>query len=165
MMRTAFVLVGLALAFWTSAVRAGDPEPKGKPAGMEAGQPVRWYVWHDKNGWHVRTTTKSKEHEFTGTIRVLGGAVNHVHPAKMEGKSKQKDWWALSEGNKVVTLKLKTDGGMDGFDFEVGPSAKEIVFALKVDGKDDPKHIHIGKQGDHPDAAKFTLPAHPGGKK
>src|SRR4051812_42036755 len=125
MIRTAFAVAGMVLAAWAGAARAGEPEPHGKPAGLEAGPPARWYVWHDKSGWHVRTTIKSKEHEFEGTVRVVGGAINHVHAAKLENKGKAKDWWALSEGNKLVALKLKTDGGMDGFDFEVGPSAKE----------------------------------------
>jgi hypothetical protein len=135
------------------------PSPRGKPDGMEPGQTARWYVWYSDSGWHVRTTTKSKEHEFGGTIRVLGGQVTSVKVDKLESKG---DWWKLSEGNKVLTLDLKTKGNMDGFDFQVGDKANQVVLTLLIDGKERSDLIYVGKHGAHPSGATLVLPAHPG---
>jgi hypothetical protein len=153
------VLVGLMAS--ATSLRAAEPDPRGKPEGMKAGDTVRWYVWHDGDGWHVRTTTKKALHEFTGTMRVINGQVTGVNLAKIENAGATKDWWRLSEGNKVVTLDLRTDGGMDGFDFQVGDKANQIEFTLFIDGKEKKDLIFVGKNAANPSAANFVLPAHP----
>ncbi len=157
------VLAVAVLVLWAAAAaRAAEPDPRGKPEGMEPGQTLRWYVWHSEDGvWHVRTTTKSMQHEFRGTIRVVGGAIKAVNPVKLEGAGATKDWWTLSEGNKLLTLDLKTNGAMDGFDFEVGNKANDVVFTLTIDGKEKPELIYVGKKAANPSSSNFSLPAIP----
>src|SRR5262245_26372783 len=102
-------MLGLAALLACGAVTAwaAEPDPRGKPDGVEPGQTARWYVWHDDDGWHVRTTTKAKQHQFMGMIR--GGGIETITAARLENTGQSKDWWGMSEGNKVVTLNLKTN--------------------------------------------------------
>ena len=139
-----------------------DIDPKGKPEGLEAGKTLRWYVWHNDNGWHVRTTTKTQKHNFHGKIEVIGGKFKQVSAAKLDDKKgDRKDWWTLSSNNRVLTLDFKTEGGMDGFDFEVAGKADRLDFTLLIDKDDEPKRIYIGKSGEHPEMSSFELPANP----
>lgn len=136
-------------------------DPNGRPEGLEPGKLVRWYLWHTEKGWHLRTTTKMQEHHFEGKITVKGGKVRDVHVSQGDKKIEKNDSWKLSNNDRVLTIDFKTKGGMDGFDFGVGGKADEIEFSLKIDGKDEPKHIFIGKGNEHPESATFTLPAKP----
>lgn len=153
---TAFAVAG----FWAFAAWA-EPDAAGRPSTLQPGQVVRYYVWRDGGGeWHLRTTTKQQQHRFTGTIKIVGGGrIQNVNPAKLESQGDKKDWWSLNAQRDVITLDLSTKGQMDGFDFTVGPRVKELRFDLKVDGKDRPDRIFIGKKAENPAASSFTLPA------
>lgn len=133
--------------------------PKGKPAGMKAGQVHRYFVWHDKNGWHVRTTTAQRKHRFEGSIRVKGGKFTSVTGAKLE--EKRDDWWKLGKASKMLTFDVGTDRGLDGFDFTVNAKADEIEFKMKVDDEEHADWIYIGADDEHPEGATFSLAAHP----
>ncbi len=39
-------------------------DPRGEPKGFHRGQTVRYALWHDPHGWHLRTTTAKMEHHF-----------------------------------------------------------------------------------------------------
>src|SRR5262245_3411918 len=161
MARTFRGVVGVAVLLGLVPIAAAQPDPQGKPARMEKGQNARWYVWHDSDGWHLRTTTQMKAHDFSGTIQVVGGRITSVTGAKLEGRGKFNDWWQLSENDRVLTLNLRTKHGMDGVDFRVGPRADRIVVTLRIDGRDSPDQIFIGRAGSKPGTARFILSAHP----
>ena len=40
-----------------------DMEENGEPKGFRRGDSERYAVWHDQNGWHLRTTTAKVEHQ------------------------------------------------------------------------------------------------------
>ena len=84
----AFAIVGL----WTCVAQA-EPDPAGRPAGMQPGQVMRYYLWRDPGGeWHLRTTTQQQLHRFTGTIKIVGGGrITSVTPGKLETAGEKKD--------------------------------------------------------------------------
>jgi hypothetical protein len=74
-------------------------------------------------------------------------------------KTSDRGW--VSPDRRTLNFSFTTSGGEDGFDFKVDGNAKAIEFDLAVKGFEHPERILIGKEGAHPAAAKFLLPAHP----
>ena len=69
-----FVLAGWLWLMLSGAEAGGAAlDPRGKPMGFHTGDTVRYAIWHNENGWHLRTTTAKREHVFRGHIRVEGG--------------------------------------------------------------------------------------------
>src|SRR5690348_14690942 len=57
---------------WTGAI-----SPEGRPDNLDAGDAGAVYVWHDGDGWHIRTTdARPVDHHYTGTIRLEPSAAN-----------------------------------------------------------------------------------------
>jgi hypothetical protein len=55
--------------------KVADASVEGAPAGFEAGEIGRSYVWHDGGGWHPRTTdARPGPHHYSGTIITSPGA-------------------------------------------------------------------------------------------
>jgi hypothetical protein len=55
--------------------KVADASVEGAPAGFEAGEIGRTYVWHDGGGWHPRTTdARPGPHHYSGTIITSPGA-------------------------------------------------------------------------------------------
>ena len=141
-------------------------DPAGEPKGFKPGDVDRYAVWHDKKGWHLRTTTAKVKHHFQGSITVDGGTIEAAHSLRLEKEGKLADHWRLDmPGRQKLAFDFKTDEGVDGIDFKVSASAKTIHFNLLIDGKHQAKKILIGQDNDHPAQDPFTLPAHPGKKK
>lgn len=169
-----FILVRLTFAALAAAVvvsaAAADPpkvedvNPAGKPEGFKAGQSERYAVWHDADGWHVRTTAGAKGvHAFKGTLEIAGGKMVSLQPVAVEGKgAKRPDVGTWNPQGTVFEFTLNTSKGhTDGFDLKVSEHATAIKFSLTVGGEEAPKKVFIGAKGEHPKASAFYLPAHP----
>ena len=156
-----------------TAARAGDPKytledvaATGRPAGYKVGQPSRYAVWHDADGWHVRATTNFKgAHVFAGTVEVIGGKMTSLTPVAVEGKKcspfADRAVWNPAQ-TKLAFRLATTKGSQDGFDLTVSGKATALKLTLKVDGQEVPEKVFIGTKGTRPKAATFYLPAHPG---
>src|SRR5438034_1482628 len=65
---------------WTGAI-----SPEGRPDGLDAGDAGAVYVWHDGDGWHIRTTdARPTDHHYTGIIRLSDGAFADMRPVRDE---------------------------------------------------------------------------------
>jgi hypothetical protein len=108
-------------------------------------------VWHEDNGlgWHVRSTTHSQEHRFSGRVWVTEGSIADVHPSRIEYNDR------IRISPKSVEFDFLTRGGIDGFDFGVA-GARCVHFALFIDGKGDPGRVKIGGNDAHPTHHVFT---------
>jgi hypothetical protein len=166
--------LGLAMALVLAALsglgiagaeeKAKHVDPQGEPAGFKAGEGNVYAVWHNKHGWHLRTTTAKKLHHFTGYVKVEGGSFTKIHSHHLEKEGRCEDHWAVSSDKTEVKFDFKTDKGIDGIDFHLSKDAKHLKFNLHVDGKHHAKKVLIGKGAHHPAHDPFTLPAHPHGK-
>jgi hypothetical protein len=169
-MRTLGLMLGLAAVGLVGIGFAAEEKIKpaeiqGKPAGFEAGKGDLYAVWHDRHGWHLRTTTARKQHRFSGHVKVEGGAFAKVHSHHLEKEGRLEDHWALSKDKKEVVFDFETDKGIDGIDFHLSKEAKHVRFNLHVDGKHQAHKILIGHGKHHPAHDPFSLPAHPPVKK
>lgn len=141
----------LILSFCSSAF-AWSPSVDGKPDTFDPGKSRGYYIWHDRDGLHIWTTTRGQEHEFSGVIRTNGKFAD-IHGQRIE----RNDFYKISSGRDRITFKFKTDGGIDGLNFNIN-GGKYVDFDLFVDGhRIDPKQIHIGDRGWSPRDNDFRL--------
>jgi hypothetical protein len=152
-------LLGFAVAH--ADEKAKHVDPQGEPAGFKAGHPACYAVWHNKHGWHLRTTTAKKLHHFKGYVKVEDGHFTKIHSHHLEKEGKCEDHWSVSSDKKEVVFDFKTDKGIDGIDFHLNKDARHIKLNLFIDGKHHAKKILIGHKGHHPEHDPFTLRAHP----
>ena len=146
-----FILSVLILSFCSSAF-AWSPRLEGKPDNFDPGQSRGYFIWHDKNGLHVWTTSRGQNHEFSGVIRTNGKFAN-----LSDQRFERNDFYKLSSKRDVITFKFKTDGGVDGLNFKV-EGGQYVDFDLFIDGhRVNPKDIHIGDRGWSPKGSDFRL--------
>jgi hypothetical protein len=141
--------------------------PKGQSVDVREGKltdrPARFYLWHDPQGWHLRSACKENLlGTFTGSIELSAGEFGRLRPIGLETKGKHIDLWAVDETRRKIEFKIFTTGSFDGFDFTVNKAKDaQVVFDLKVGDKHQPARIFIGKENAHPVEVPFSLPAEP----
>lgn len=140
----------------TARTKADVPiDPEGWPESSLTKQSARYFIWHDKMGWHLRSTTAGKLRRFHGAIRLDQGRIESVIST---GIDKEKtDAWRVDKDRKTLKYEFKTASRSDGFYFKVKDTT-ELEFDLAIDGKKDAKAVFIGKKGQHPAEVPFTLP-------
>ena len=126
----------------------GDGE--GKPPSMKSGAPENYWVWHDGQGWHLRTTTAKNEHLFYGRVVSSTGEVKTVKAISQE----RNDEILLDQGQ--VKFEFSTHGAMDGFDFTV-PDGACVSFHLFVDKQDAKGKITVGASEKQPPSNHFKI--------
>lgn len=133
---------------------------EGRPDHFDAGDVGAKYVWHDSDGWHVRTTDAARgAHHYTGTITASAGAsfaaVRPVH--------NERDDHVWITADNVLHYDLTTYRGIDGFDFRVSACAGDrehetLRFSMDYNGREqDTARIKLGDAKQHPPAATFTV--------
>jgi hypothetical protein len=170
LMRTQLLLLAaifsssfVAIAF-TADEEVIKVSPVGVPTDLAKGNTIRYFVWHDAAGWHLRTDSNDKAHDFTGVIDVVGGkftAVTDFENLESGRKKGRSDTGILNKAKTQVTFKFTTSKRRDGFDFQVDEDAKQIRFKLMIDGKPTPKRVLLGAASSPAPADIFLLPAKP----
>lgn len=133
---------------------------EGRPAGLDPGDRGAAYVWHDGDGWHLRTTDATNTaHHYSGTIAVSPGA-RVVDVRRLRLESNDHVW---VDDHQVLHYDFTTYRGTDGFDFRVtacdhSREHESLRFSMDYDGhEDDPARIDLGAQKQHPRSATFTV--------
>ena len=146
------VLAVFALMIFGGSALAWSPRTDGRPDAYQPGDSRGFFIWHDGNGLHVRTTTYGREHEFSGVIRTDGRFAD-VDGVKLEGN----DFYNAGDGRHMLTFRFHTDEGVDGVDFKIA-GGDRVNFDLFIDGHHiNPAEIYIGNRDWHPQAADFIL--------
>jgi hypothetical protein len=137
-------------------------DPEGRFSDDLINKVPRYYVWHDAEGWHVRSTSQAGTFaRFDGSIKLTGGTFNRLRPIGLEGKGKNPDKWQVSKDRTEITFEIATDSSFDGFDFTVNGKAARVAFDLNIAKKGYPNRIYVGKGGKHPVETKFDFAAAP----
>jgi hypothetical protein len=141
---------------WTGAI-----DPEGRPEGFDAGDTGAVYVWHDGDGWHVRSTDRRPtDHHYTGTIRLLPGGARFTAVRTVRD---EKDDRVTVDGDNVLHYDLHTFASIDGFDFRVGCQAdprarrdrERLAFHTMFDGHPVADRVRIGAEKRTPSSADF----------
>jgi hypothetical protein len=151
--RVSMVLAILIVFCFTSyAFAAQLPRLDGKPAAFEPGNSQGYFIWQDKEGLHVRTTTFGKKHIFSGVIRTDGKF------SDVFGKSTEADdSFRVSDNQDKITFQFTDAGEPSGIDFYF-KDGTYLTFSLSMDGDEiNSDDIFIGKDGWHPGSYKFTI--------
>lgn len=125
---------------------------EGRPNELKPGAPEAYWVWHDAQGWHLRTTTARNAHRFTGRVWGVKGAVQ-AKAVRNELNDRFK------HSGKAMTFDFYTQGHEDGFDFQIA-EGNCAIFHLFVDGEARPGRIRLGAAGAAPPSATFKA-CHP----
>lgn len=144
------VIVFILICFSGYAL-AAQSKLDGQPTMFNLGESTGYFMWQDKEGLHLRTTSEAK-HVFSGVIRTNG---------KFEdvfGKMAETDDYVhVNRGRDEISFKFTTAGGEAGFDLSLN-GGTYIKFDLSMDGEGiDPSNVFIGRDGWHPADYKFTL--------
>lgn len=139
--------------------RVAGASVEGSPAGFDAGDVGRTYLWHDGDGWHLRTTdARPGPHHYSGTITTSPGA-SFVDV----GKVKLDPGDVLSvDDQHVLHYAFTTYQGIDGVNFRVSAcdgdrNHERLTFALRKEGHDDdPGLVDLGAHRAHPGADPFV---------
>jgi hypothetical protein len=144
------------------AAAAKELNPFDRPEGSIVDQTARYYVWYDKQGWHVRTTAKGGRN-FHGTIRVKEAKIKSCVPIGLkDGKQRGvTDAVKFNEARTELKFAFKTGKMSDGFDLAVDGEAGQIEFELAIDNQKNPKWIFVGRALGHPAENPFSLPTMP----
>ena len=141
---------------WTGAI-----SPEGRPDGLDAGDAGAVYVWHDGDGWHIRTTDqRAVDHHYTGTIRLLpaGESFVDLRPVRDE-----RDDRIFVDGDNVLHYDFHTFASIDGADFRVTCPAgrhverERLTFHTDFDGHPIADRVRIGDRKQSPKSADFAF--------
>ena len=146
------LLVAFILLCLTNYVLANPSRFEGKPDQATAELYTGYFVWQDKDGFHVWAGSSEQEHVFTGVIHTDGFFDNVF--MNIVGKN---DYTKVERKRQYLRFQMTTSGKVSGIDFNIsnGTFAK---LELLMDGENtSASNIYIGKEGWHPESHKFIL--------
>jgi hypothetical protein len=137
-------------------------DPSGRPEGSIVDQTARYYVWHDGQGWHLRTTAKVGRN-FNGAVRVKDAKIKTFKSVglKRDNQGKAEDVWRVNDARTELKFQFKTGKLSDGIDLVLDGDAGQIEFELNIDKQKNPRAIFVGRGLQHPATNPFTLPSSP----
>lgn len=132
----------------------------GRPDRLDAGDRGAVYLWHNPDGWHLRTTdVTDSAHHYTGAVALSQGArFTSFSTVRLEHGDRV---WV--DGDNTLHYDFTTYNGIDGVNFTVsacdGARQHEVMhFTMDVNGhEDDPSRIALGDGRQHPDSASFDV--------
>jgi len=147
-----FILILLILFSINSyAFASYSPKLEGKPSAFQQGN-MGYFMWQDKDGFHLRTNAAGTKHIFNGSIRT-NGKFGDIF-VKMPGAD---DSSYVNSDRDKINFNFTNLSGEAGIDLSV-KGGTDVTFELFMDGETiDPEDIYIGSDGWHPGNSKFTL--------
>lgn len=141
---------------WTGAI-----SPQGRPDGLDAGDAGAVYVWHDGDGWHVRTTdARPVDHHYSGTIRLQPAGANF---ADIRTVRDERDDRVSLDGTNTLHYDFHTFASIDGVDFHITcPTGRRdgrerLGFHTEFDGHPISDRVRIGDSKQSPKSADFAF--------
>ena len=139
----------LCLVPVASAAPLGSVE--GAPT-IDASSATGYYIFHDENGFHLRTHGPGAQHDFDAALHSKGTFEN-VDVVKLESGDKVD----VTDGGHRMVIHFRTFDATDGVNFTVNGGDK-LHLALKLDGRPaKTDEIFLGGQGKHPKHNPFTI--------
>jgi hypothetical protein len=144
-------VIALLAAMVPVAAAAPLKDTDGAPNVTDS-SPTGYFIFHDENGFHLRTHGPKAEHNFFAVLRTRGTFEN-VDPIRLE----QDDQVDITDGGHKMVIHFHTFDGIDGVNFTVNGGDK-LHLKLELDGKDAPTdQIYLGPQGKHPKHNPFSI--------
>jgi hypothetical protein len=140
-------------------------DPTGRPDGPLAAKlgvkSARYFVWYDKQGWHLRTTA-SGTRRFHGTMRVTDGTIASCISVGLKGDGKKsQDAWRVDPKRVELAFDFRTSTHSDGLDIRIDGDDANLEFDLLIDGQPKPRAVFLGKKQQNPPELPLKLKAVP----
>ncbi len=120
--------------------------PPGKPY-FVAGSPEGYWIWRDRQGWHLRTTSDVPR-RFQGSVETVGGQVSTVRPVgRAEG--------GVHREGANIEFDYQASGGEQGFDWTASSGCSR--FDLYIDGETRPLRVFLGGIDTSPNRVPFAV--------
>jgi hypothetical protein len=125
---------------------------QGRPTMLQQGSAQGAYLWHDRDGWHLRVTHPGTARvDFAGTIqssRRIAGVARSVE---------SKDQVNVVKSEDRIDFAFTNYGRMDGIDFRVGCSNR-FVLNFSINGVPfDTSQLFIGSGAVRPSSTPFVV--------
>jgi hypothetical protein len=152
----ALIAIGALLLAVTPAAFAAPATPKpsvaeGTPT-IDDSRPMGYYIFHNDDGFHLRTHGPGAEHVFDAVLRTKGTFEN-VDVVKLEGD----DHVDVLDGGHKLAIHFHTFNFTDGVNFTVR-GGERVRFNLKVDDEHiATSNIFLGAKGVHPKHNPFSI--------
>lgn len=144
------LLVGLCFTSYTYA--AYSPSFNDRPTVFDPGKIRGYFLWQDKEGFHLRTTSNGDIHNFSGTVRTDGRFKNVLESYKGDS-----DYLEVNKSQNKIKYNITASEEEEGIDFQLSYGSY-IKFSLSLDSEAiNPNEIFIGKDGWHPVSHDFTI--------
>lgn len=115
---------------------------QGKPS-MEPGDGLGYWLWHDEDGLHLRTTTHGREHDFNGVLRTgEQSRFVDVKGIKLDDHGPNQDRLQVTDEGEVVRFHFDTWDGTDGIDFRL--DGRTFCIELEDNGRAVAGQVHLG---------------------
>jgi hypothetical protein len=167
---TSWMLVGLAAAILAADAPKVSTAKGGKSL-VATGKPktesftdkqARYFLWHDDEGWHIRTASNAGSVKFEGTIESSTGQFGKLRPVGLEVKGKNPDLWQVDEKRQKIEFRITTSGSFDGFDFSLPKNdSGTLTFTLKIGDKERPGRVFVGREMQTPAELPLVLAGAP----
>ena len=141
---------------WTGAI-----SPEGRPDNFDAGDAGAVYVWHDGDGWHIRSTdARPVDHHYTGTIHLDPAAANF---ANIRTVRDERDDHVSVDGTNTLHYDFHTYASIDGVDFTITcpggrrDGRERLAYHTDFDGHPISDRVRIGDRKQSPKSADFAF--------
>jgi hypothetical protein len=144
---TLVAVVMLTPAASAAALSAAEGAPN-----VTDSSPAGYFIFHDENGFHIRTHGPGTEHDFVAVLHSTGTFEN-LDLIKLESA----DSVAVSDGGHRLVMHFHTFDGIDGLNFRVN-GGDDLRLDLKLDDQQaSTSQIFLGPRGHHPKHDPFTI--------
>jgi hypothetical protein len=126
---------------------------QGAPIGFDGGDRAGDYLWHGRDGFHLRVTHRGERRDvFAGYLH--SDAPLALRPVRLEGRDAA---W-LSADRRTLGFRFYDYGHIDGVDFVTRCASRLTVAGLTVDGSPLPAgRVYLGHFRLHPAQVPFTI--------
>jgi len=148
--------IGLATLCWLVVCPVSEaqrsPDPEGQPTMLHEGALASYWIWHDIDGYHLRTTTAHDRRIFSGRVE-FSGETGWAKAYQLRANDEVK------LANDGIVFHLATDRNLNGFDFRMH-SGSQATLTLQLDDDKGEKilgHVFVGQNNAHPISNPFTI--------
>jgi hypothetical protein len=126
---------------------------QGTPDGFHPGDTGGVYLWHDRDGWHLRVTHANDDKKIVSGRITTKGKLTRVDGARLE----KGDMVKTGPDGHVLEFRFRNYGHIDGVDFRTA-CAPALHFAFATGGHKVPvDRVFLGDERAHPDSNPFTI--------
>jgi len=151
LLATGALLLAITPAAFAAPATPKAPVANGTPT-VDDSRPMGYFLWHNDDGFHLRTHGPGAEHVFDAVLRTKGTFEN-IDLIKLEPD----DRVDLQDGGHKMVLHFHTFNGIDGVNFTIR-GGEHLRLNLKVDDEHiATSSIFLGAKGVHPKHNPFSI--------